>query len=159
MTVSVRSLSRRARRSAARVRRTAARALDAEGLGARDLHVTLVGDPTIRRLNARYLGTRRSTDVLAFPLESPGPSPLLGEVIISTDTAARQARRLRVPVALEIDLLVVHGVLHLAGYDDAGPVAARRMHEREREILSAARRGSRVVGALARLWTGLLERP
>jgi probable rRNA maturation factor len=120
-----------------------------------EVHVALVDDSTIRRLHARYMGIRRVTDVLAFDLEAPGPAPRLGQVIVSADTAARQARRLRVPVALEIDLLVVHGLLHLAGYDDHDPAAARRMHEREREILSAGRSSPTVPD---RLWTGLLDR-
>ena len=155
--VSVRRLRLRGRVSTERIRRTATRALAALGRRREDVHVTLVDDATIRRLNAQHLGARRATDVLAFNLEGPGPSPLLGEVIVSVDTARRQARRLRVPVALELDLLVVHGVLHLAGFEDGDPHAARRMHEREREIL-ALRRGR--VGAACvpeRLWTGLLD--
>ena len=156
--VSVRRLGAGARVSTDRVRRTATRALAALGRRRDDVHVTLVDDPTIRRLNARHLGARRATDVLAFNLEAPGPSPLLGEVIVSVDTARRQARRHRVPLALELDLLVVHGVLHLAGFDDADPDDARRMHERERQILSPPRRrGTPPVPA--RLWTGLLSPP
>jgi ssRNA-specific RNase YbeY (16S rRNA maturation enzyme) len=59
-----------------------------------------------------------------------------------------------VPLAAELDLLVVHGLLHLAGYDDHDPRGARRMHERAREIL-AGRSSARAVPA--RLWAGLLE--
>ncbi len=122
------------------------------GRADRDLDVAIVGDREIQRLNARYLGTRRSTDVLAFDLSSPGPSKLLGEVVISADTAARQAAALGVAVALELDLLLVHGLLHLTGYDDHDPAGARRMHERAREILSGQRRRP----LPSRLWTGLL---
>jgi probable rRNA maturation factor len=123
-------------------------------LGRADLHVdvTVVDDPAIRRLNARYLRKRTTTDVLAFDLEAPGPSRLMGEVIVCADTAKRQARRVGVSVALELDLLVVHGLLHLAGWDDHEPREARLMHEREREIL--AETGRRVP---SRLWNGLLE--
>lgn len=156
--VSVRRVGAGARVSTDRVRRTATRALASLGRRREDVHVSLVDDATIRRLNTRHLGARRATDVLAFNLEAPGPSPLLGEVIVSVDTARRQARRHRVPLALEVDLLVVHGVLHLAGFDDAEPADARRMHERERQILSSPRRpGTRPVPA--RLWTGLLALP
>lgn len=83
-----------------------------------------------------------------------GPPPLLGEVVISAETAARQADQLGVAPALELDLLLVHGLLHLVGYDDHIPAEARRMHERAREILSAGRRQP----LPARLWTGLLSR-
>jgi probable rRNA maturation factor len=75
----------------------------------------------------------------------------VGQIVLSAETAARQARRLGVPVATELDLLVTHGVLHLVGWDDRDPVEARLMHEREREILTAG--GRRVP---ARLWKGLL---
>jgi len=155
----VRSLQRGTGVSAARLRGVAVRALTALGRRGVDVHVTLVDDPTIRRLNARHLGVRRPTDVLAFNLEGPGPSALLGEVIVSVDTARRQARRLRVSLALEMDLLVVHGLLHLAGYDDADPAGARVMHEREREILSGRGRSRRASAVPERLWTGLLPRP
>ena len=145
---------RRVRVSTPRLRATAEAALRA--LGRADLHVdvTVVDDPAIRRLNARYLRRRKTTDVLAFDLEAPGPSRLMGEVIVCADTARRQARRVGVSVALESDLLVVHGLLHLAGWDDHDAREARLMHEREREILCGAHRH-----VPARLWTGLLEGP
>lgn len=132
----------------------ARRTLAALGRADREVHVTVVDDRRIRALNARYLGKRQATDVLAFDLAGPGPARLWGEVIVSAETAARQARRVGVPLAMELDLLVVHGLLHLAGYDDYGPRRARRMHERAREILAG--RTPRAVPP--RLWTGLLER-
>jgi len=152
MAVAVTNCQRRVRLSAARLRATAQVALDALGRGDRELHVSVVDDDEIRRLNARYLRRRQATDVLAFDLGAPGPHPLMGEVVVSADTATRQARRNRVPVSLELDLLVVHGVLHLAGWDDHEPGEARLMHERARLILARARRR-----APARLWAGLLE--
>jgi len=148
----VRNGQRRVRVSTARLRGTAAAALAALGRGDRELHVSVVGDRAMRRLNLRYLRHRGATDVLAFDLAAPGPTRLLGEVIVSADTARRQAKRLGVSVALELDLLVVHGVLHLAGWDDHEPGQARRMHERARAILASVRRT-----VPARLWDGLLE--
>jgi probable rRNA maturation factor len=85
-------------------------------------------------------------------VETPELGGLVGEVVISIDAAARQARRLGVPVAAELALLVTHGVLHLVGYDDRDPGEARLMHERERQILSARR-----PRPPARLWKGLLQ--
>ena len=150
--VAVSNRQRRVRVSTPRLRATAEAALHA--LGRADLHVdvSVVDDPAIRRLNARYLRRRRTTDVLAFDLHAPGPSRLMGEVIVCADSARRQARGLGVPVALELDLLVVHGLLHLAGWNDHEPREARLMHEREREILAGAGRR-----APSRLWNGLLE--
>ena len=152
MPAAVSNLQRKVRVSPGRIRRTAESALSALCRGDRSVHVSVVDDPAIRRLNARYLRSRKTTDVLAFDLEAPGPSRLMGEVIVCVDTAKRQARRLGVSVALEVDLLVVHGLLHLAGWDDHEPREARLMHEREREIL--AETGRR---APSRLWNGLLE--
>jgi probable rRNA maturation factor len=152
MAAAVANLQRRVRVSPARLKRTAERALRSLGRAGRDVHVTVVNDSAIRRLNARWMGTRRSTDVLAFDLDAPGPSRLLGEIVVSADTAKRQAGVVRVPVALELDLLVVHGLLHLAGYDDHEPREARRMHERARKILIDAGRR-----APSRFWDGLLD--
>ena len=131
-----------------RVARAAARALAAVGRPAGLVEIALVDDAEIRRLNARHRGIGRRTDVLAFPLEMPDtPLPLLGQIVISADAARRQARRLRVPLGLELDLLVTHGTLHLVGWDDRDPVEADLMHRRERDILR---------DAPARLWKGLL---
>ena len=107
-------------------------------------------DAEIRRMNRRYRGIGRRTDVLAFPLETPDtPEQLVGQIVISAETARRQARKLGVPLALELDLLVTHGTLHLVGYDDRDPLEADLMHRRERDILR---------DAPARLWRGLLHR-
>ncbi|PYN32636.1 MAG: rRNA maturation RNase YbeY [Candidatus Rokuibacteriota bacterium] len=139
--------------SPARLARTAERALAALGRAAGDVDVLVVDDPAIKRLNRAHRGVDRRTDVLAFPLETPGtPSPLVGQIVISAETARRQARRLEVALATELDLLVTHGVLHLVGYDDRDPIEARLMHERERAILSTGRRQPP-----ARLWRGLLD--
>ena len=138
--------------SPVRLARAAERALAAVGRAAGDVDVLVVDDPAIKRLNRLHRGVDRRTDVLAFPLEAPGPSPLVGQIVISAETARRQARQVEVPLAVELDLLVTHGVLHLVGYDDRDPVEARLMHERERQILSSDRRRPP-----ARLWRGLLD--
>jgi probable rRNA maturation factor len=153
LSVSVENWQRRRRVSRPRLARVARSALVLLGHTRRDLHVAVVGDREVRRLHERYLGQRRATDVLAFEVDGPGPSRLLGEVIISADTAARQASRVGVALALEMDLLLVHGLLHLVGYDDHDPDAARRMHEREYQILSRVRR----CPPPACLFTGLLD--
>ena len=133
--------------SRARLARAVDRALSAIGRPAGVVEIAVVDDEEIRRLNAAHRGISRRTDVLAFPLEAPDAGPLIGQLVISAEAAARQARRLRVPLALELDLLVTHGTLHLAGYDDRDPVEADLMHRREREILGATP---------DRLWRGLL---
>jgi probable rRNA maturation factor len=150
MPVAVVDRQRRVTFSTRRLARAAQRALHALGRPAALVDVAVVGDAEIRALNAAHRGVPRRTDVLAFPLEVPGAaSGLFGQVVISAETAARQARRVGVPVALELELLVTHAVLHLAGYDDRDPVEADLMHRRERDLLGA--------GVPRRLWTGLLH--
>lgn len=151
MRVAVANLQRAVPVSRTRVRRIVDLTLSELGRSGSEVHLALVNDLTIRRLNARFRAVPRRTDVLAFPLESPGPSRLLGEVVISAESCRRQARRLGVPLGLELDLLVVHGLLHLVGYDDRDPLEARLMHQRARAILEAT------TGATpARFWSGLL---
>ncbi len=116
-----------------RVRRGARTALRALGVEDHELSLTLVDDREIRTLNARYRGVRRRTDVLAFPLV--GPAPVLGEAVISVETARRQARTLGHSLAEELDLLCCHACLHLVGYDDRDPLEARLMHTREMALL------------------------
>ncbi len=72
------------------------------------------GDARMRRLNRDYRGKDRSTDVLAFPAAG---GPLLGDIVVSVPYASRQARRRGEPASREIDRLLVHGFLHLLGYD------------------------------------------
>ena len=135
-----------------RLRRAVGRALASVGRPGADVEVHVVGDREMRRLNGVFRGVHQSTDVLAFPLEVPGAAAgLLGLVVISADAAARQARRVGVPLATEMELLATHGVLHLVGWDDRDPVEADLMHRREREILTS---GPRRVPE--KLWAGLL---
>jgi len=149
MPVAIVNRHRRVTLPAARLARAAQRALDALGRPDGDVDVAVVDDVEIRALNAAHRGIRRRTDVLAFPLELAGAaSGLFGQVVISADTAKRQAQRVGIPFALELELLTTHGVLHLAGYDDRDPVEADLMHRRERDLLGA--------DVPARLWKGLL---
>ena len=149
MPAAIEQRQRRVPVSSLRLTRAVDRALAAVGRPAGVVEVTVVDDAQMRALNADWRGIRRRTDVLAFPLETPGePSRLVGQIVISAQAAARQARRLRVPLAVELDLLVTHGTLHLVGWDDRDPVEADLMHRRERQILG---------DAPDRLWKGLLR--
>lgn len=112
-----------------------------------EVEIALVNDATISRLNRRFLGHRGPTDVLAFPGE-PAPQgksdsrgesamrgKLLGEIVISVERARIQARDAGWPLRQEVALLVVHGLLHLRGYDDHAPRAAALMRAHERRVL------------------------
>ena len=149
MPAAIEQRQRRVPVSSLRLARAVDRALAAVGRPAGVVEVTVVDDAQMRALNADWRGIRRRTDVLAFPLEAPDePSRLVGQIVISAAAAARQARRLRVPLAVELDLLATHGTLHLVGWDDRDPVEADLMHRRERQILG---------DAPDRLWKGLLR--
>jgi probable rRNA maturation factor len=101
-----------------------------------ELSVALVGDAAIRRLNRQWRGKDRATDVLSFPQEAR--SGLVGDVVISLDTARRQAREGGWSIAAELRRLLAHGVLHCVGHDHERPEEARRMAAAERRLLGHA---------------------
>jgi probable rRNA maturation factor len=103
-----------------------------------EISILFCGDRAMRTLNRRYRRKDRPTDVLAFPGEDDG---FLGDIVISVPYASRQARRRREPASREIDRLLLHGLLHLSGYDhetDSGEMDAvegklrRRLRLQER---------------------------
>ena len=103
----------------ARVRRILTGAKRAARLDAREVSVLFCADGRMRTLNRRWRGLDRPTDVLSFPAASGGAGEdgFLGDIVISVPYASRSARRREEPPAREIDRLLVHGLLHLAGYD------------------------------------------
>jgi probable rRNA maturation factor len=104
----------------------------ATGGDAGEVSILFCGDDRMRALNRKYRGKNSSTDVLAFPA---GPGPLLGDVVVSVPWATRQARRRREPASREIDRLLLHGFLHLLGYDhetDEGEMEALESRMRRR---------------------------
>jgi probable rRNA maturation factor len=102
--------------------------------------IVLVNDRQIRRLHREYLGLDSATDVLSFACEDPPavPRPMLGEVVVSVQTARREAQRHGHPVTFEVTLYAAHGVLHLLGYDDHATADRRAMRQAERRCLRAA---------------------
>jgi probable rRNA maturation factor len=144
-----------------RWQRLAEATLRAEGVrGLAELSVLFVNEVEIAALNAEYMGKLGPTDVLAFPidaveadmlLQSPPPSRapdrsppdpadmplLLGDVVVCPAVARRQAAEHAGTLDDELALLVVHGTLHVLGYDHAEPREATRMRDRERAILDA----------------------
>ncbi len=115
-------------RHAAAVLRAAARAW----IGRAELSVALVSDRQMRVLNRRWRRKDRPTDVLSFPLQERGA---LGDVVISLETARRQARVGGWPLAVELRRLLAHGILHCRGYDHDTPAHAREMARAERRLL------------------------
>ncbi len=120
--------------------------MNVEGIPPAELGVLVTDGETVRRLNREYAGEDEATDVLAFSMQegeefvSPDDVLRLGEVIISYPTALRQAKEARRPVEEEIAHLLVHGALHLLGYDHAEPADEQRMRAREQSLLNAPMR-------------------
>lgn len=119
------------------VRRAVTTTLQHEGVDGREVSVLLTDDREIQALNLAYRGFDKPTDVLAFALdESEGPQldPSLGDVVISVERAQTQAGSRGVSLDSELELLAVHGTLHLLGYDHAEPEEARVMRNRTRAV-------------------------
>ena len=118
------------------------RVLSAVGESRSELSLELIGERRMRRLNREYRKKDRPTDVLAFPIREAvmprGMRPvtqMLGDVVISLPTAVRQAREARRSIDDELAMLLVHGVLHLCGYDhERNQREAARMSRRERAL-------------------------
>lgn len=97
-----------------------------------NVSLAFIDDRRMRRLNQRYRHHSETTDVLSFEGAGTGD---LGEILISVPQARRQAKQYGHALRSEIELLIVHGLLHLAGYDHHHPADRRRMQRRENQIL------------------------
>lgn len=98
----------------------------------------------IHALNRQYRGKDKPTDVLSFPLADEIQPSVLGDVVISVETAARQAQRRRHSLREELQILLIHGILHLLGYDhEVSRSEAIRMHRKEREVMKVMHSASR----------------
>ncbi len=101
-----------------------------------DLSIVLTGDKKVRKLNKQFRGIDQSTDVLSFSTESKAKGPCyLGDVILSVQRAKVQAKEAGHPLNDELVLLVVHGSLHLLGYDHDAPTAKAKMWKAQHEIM------------------------
>jgi probable rRNA maturation factor len=97
--------------------------------------VACVTDEHIHRLNRQFLQHDEPTDVLTFPYTAPSAARLEGEIVIGYQTAQREAEERGHSIEAELTLYVIHGCLHLCGYDDTTPAAANTMRQRERHYL------------------------
>ena len=145
MPVHMQSQVRRFTFDRARLERSAGAILVAVGEPSAELSILFVGDQRMRGLNRRYRGKDRTTDVLAFAMrEGSAPhasrhiSAMLGDVVIAVPEAARQAQQGSRSLDEELMVLLIHGILHLCGYDhERSEKEARRMRRREQMILQA----------------------
>jgi len=139
--VSISNRQKRVSIDAGKIRRAAKRILSGLGFQGYELSLVIVDDREITRLNRQYFHRSRPTNVISFPMaaEDPAslPSKILGDVVISAETAKRQAEEAGGKAKDEILFLLIHGILHLAGYDHEGTADERKkMEAKEKELFS-----------------------
>lgn len=114
--------------------------LNALGSPDGELSILIVDDPHIEALNQKYLNRNGATNVIAFPMQEgrfAGVTPqLLGDVVISADTAMREAGDAGIDFQERLTALLIHGILHLFGYDHVtNPEDAGKMEKKSRELI------------------------
>ena len=134
--IAVTNQQRRLALDRALIRRSIRRVLADAGVIDATISLAVVDDPTIHDLNQRFLKHNEPTDVLSFVLDDPS-GQLEGEIVVSADTARATAKRLKWKAHHELVLYIVHGMLHLVGYDDRSRKAAGVMRRRELEVLAS----------------------
>lgn len=146
MDIQIANRQKRHRISLGRMRRTARILMNSLGHPEGELSILLVDDGQIAALNRLHLHREGPTNVIAFPMQEGrfahiGPD-VLGDVVISVDTASREARRSGLELEERLVQLLVHGLLHLCGYDhEQGAADARRMAAKSRRLLKVLRAG------------------
>jgi probable rRNA maturation factor len=118
-----------------RMREVVQRVLSGEDVAEAEISLAFVDSPTIHQLNKRYLNHDKPTDVLSFPLSEPGARRLMGELVIGAEVAQAEASSRGHDVQAELTLYVIHGLLHLCGYNDETAADAQKMRSRERHYL------------------------
>jgi probable rRNA maturation factor len=118
-----------------RLREVARAVLEGEGIADAEISLAFVDNATIHRLNKQYLDHDEPTDILTFPLSEPKAKKLAGELVIGAEIAKAEAEAGGHDVQAELALYVIHGILHLCGFDDKTPQATNEMRQRERHYL------------------------
>ena len=152
MVIRIRNQQRSKSLNLRRIRKDLARAASLLCLADTELSILFVGSARMKSLNAEYRGIPRETDVLSFAMNEgqsfpprasrltphSSPSLTLGDIVISVPRASRQAREYEVAFPEELRRLLIHGLLHLAGFDhEKGRYQKARMEKREKELLYA----------------------
>src|SRR5438132_9630783 len=118
-----------------RMREIVRTVLEGESVADAEISLAFVDNATIQQLNKRYLQHDEPTDVLSFPLSEANAKHLAGELVIGAEVAKAQAESRGHDVQAELALYVIHGLLHLCGFDDKTDDGAAAMRERERHYL------------------------
>jgi probable rRNA maturation factor len=146
MSISIQNRQKRQRVDTSRLRRSLKRLLKELNCKDPEISLLLVDDEKIREINKAYLNRDRSTNVISFPMAQGlfghiHPE-ILGDIILSTETAARDARTGHLDFMDEVEFLLIHGLLHLIGYNHENTDAdeTQKMEIRERELFFMLRR-------------------
>jgi len=143
MKIRIANRQKRTKIDSRRIRGNVIRLLRLIGCAEKEISISFVDDEAIRLLNRQYLRLDKPTNVLSFSLEegecgkvNPG---LLGDIVISVDTALRDAKQGGFTLEEEILFLIIHGLLHLTGYEHVGTSRANalKMKKREKELFLA----------------------
>ena len=113
------------------------RALAAEGIDQAEIGILLVDDRRIAKVHDEWLGEPGPTDVITFDLSEAGGTVLCGDLVVSAETAKRMSGEFGWTPRQELAYYVIHGLLHLTGYDDRDPADRRAMRSRERAVMRA----------------------
>jgi len=140
--VRIRNLQKRIRISQKRIREVVREILRDLGYQKWETSILLVDDQQIREINKKYLNRNRPTDVISFSQVegegTPENTHLLGDVVVSLETAKRQAKESHTSLQDEVTFLLIHGILHLLGYDHEGSVnKTREMDEKQKDLLAS----------------------
>jgi probable rRNA maturation factor len=147
MPVYLKNATRRKGLDSTHLRSDVERLLEAIGEKGSSISLSFVGDAAIRTLNRKYRDHDKATDVLSFPLVTNGSrrgpeERMLGDIVISVDTAERQAAGYDATIDAELRRLIIHGILHLLGHD----------HERARERAAMEREERRLARVIGMAW-------
>lgn len=121
-----------------RVKKTVQKVLSSEGIKkSGEITACFVDDRKIKELNLKYLGKNNPTDVIAFDIAGPkSPDKYFADIVISTDRAIDNAKVFHTTPLYELYLYVIHGVLHILGYEDKASMQRKIMQKKEKEILA-----------------------
>ncbi|MBU1088145.1 MAG: rRNA maturation RNase YbeY [Candidatus Omnitrophica bacterium] len=137
--ISIKNLQKKIKINSRKLKTLANNVLRSRGIDSGELSIVLVDDPQITDLHKRYLNKNSPTDVLAFRMsdgEFGKINPqILGDVILSVETAQSQASRLKLSIESEVNLYLIHGILHLLGFSDKTKLEFKQMKKMQEELM------------------------
>jgi len=135
MKVQIKNLQKTKKIDLTRIQKNINRIFELLSLSPESISFVFCDNECIKRLNKRYLGKSSPTDVIAFSLRADGEGEFLGEVVISIDETIKNSKKFKTTFFGELILYMIHGVLHLLGYDDKNESCRCRMRKKEQELM------------------------